>query len=121
MAADPADTIDTILDALPAPQQAALQDLRRTIAAAAPGATERISYGTPAFEHRARPLVGYGAARNHCSLYVMSPAVLERHLAELADFVTSKGTIRFTPDRPIPADLVATIVGERVAEIDSGH
>ena len=111
--------IDATLAALPPDQRSALQRLRETIATAAPDAVEAISYGAPAFRYRGRPLVSYAAAKAHCSLFPMSPPVIEAHRAELDGFDTAKGTIRFSPDRPIPAELVRTIVRERMAEIDA--
>ena len=80
---------------------------------------EGIGYGVPAFKYRGRPLVSFGAGKNHCSFYVQSPAVLEAHRGKLAGYDTSKGTIRFPPDRPLPAELVATLVQARVAETDA--
>ena len=111
--------IDATLAALPPDQGAALQHLRATIRAAATGAEEGISYGAPAFRYKGRPLVSYGAAKTHCAFYCMSPAVMVEREAQLAGFDTSKGTIRFTPDRPIPDALVADIVRARLAEIDA--
>lgn len=111
--------IDAYLAALPDDQRAALEALREVIAAAAPEAEEAISYGAPAFRYRKRPLVAYGAAKAHCAFYPMSPALIEAHRDELTGFETAKGTIRFTPDRPIPAALVTTLVRERMAELDA--
>ncbi len=111
--------IDTELAALPDDMRAAMDALRRTIQAAAPDAVEAISYGAPAFRYRDRPLVAYRAARNHCSFFPMSPAVIEAHRAELTGYDTAKGTIRFTPERPMPEALVRRIVHERMAEIDA--
>jgi uncharacterized protein YdhG (YjbR/CyaY superfamily) len=111
--------IDATLAALPADQREAMQTLRATIAAAAPGSIEAISYGAPAFRYRGHPLVSYAAARTHCSFFPMSPPLVEAHLAELAGFDTAKGTIRFTPDRPLPTALIGTIVRERMAELDA--
>jgi uncharacterized protein YdhG (YjbR/CyaY superfamily) len=110
--------IDAVLAGLPADQRAALQSLRETIAAAAPDAVEAMSYGAPAFRYRDHPLVSFNAARTHCALYVMSPRVIERHEAELAGFDTSKGTIRFTPAKPLPTVLVTKLVRARMAETD---
>lgn len=110
--------IDAYLASLPAGQRAALQDLRETIAGAAPMAVEAISYGIPAFRYRGRPLVWYVAAKAHCSFFPTAE-VIDAHRAELAGFGLSKGTIRFTPDRPLPKDLVATIVRDRVTQLDA--
>jgi uncharacterized protein YdhG (YjbR/CyaY superfamily) len=111
--------IDAILAALPAGQHAALQSLRQTIAAAAPDAVEAISYALPAFKYRGRPLVSYGAAKAHVAFYCMSPAAMERHKDLLAGYDTTKGSIRFQPDHPLPESLVTTLVKARMAETDA--
>jgi uncharacterized protein YdhG (YjbR/CyaY superfamily) len=111
--------IDRMLEAIQEDKRTALQTLRETIAAAAPDAAEGISYGLPAFRYRGRPLVSYNASKAHCAFFPMSPAVLDRHRDELSGFDLAKGTIRFTPDRPIPVGIVATIVRERMAETDT--
>jgi uncharacterized protein YdhG (YjbR/CyaY superfamily) len=111
--------IDTFLARLPGEKREALDDLRRVIAAAAPAAVEGIAYGVPAFRYRGRPLVSFGAGKDHCSFYVQSPAVMEAHRDELAAYDTAKGTIRFTPDKPLPASLVTELVKARIAETDA--
>ena len=111
--------IDATLAALPADQRNVLQALREAIAAVAPDAVDAISYGVPAFRYRGRPLVAYAAAKAHCSLFPMSGAVMEAHGVELTEFDTSKGTIRFKPDRPLPTDLIESIVRARMAETDA--
>lgn len=110
--------IDAILAGLPADQRAALQHLRATIAEVAPDAVEAMSYGAPAFRYRDHPLVSYAAAKAHCAFYVMSPEVIVNHAADLKGFDTSKGTVRFTPDKPLPVELVAKLVRARMAESD---
>jgi uncharacterized protein YdhG (YjbR/CyaY superfamily) len=107
--------IDQYLAQLPEPTRAALQKLRETIRAAAPEATETISYQLAAFRHEGM-LVAFGAAANHCGFYVMSGTVLQGFRDELAEYKTSKGAIRFTPDRPLPVALVKRIVSARIAE-----
>jgi uncharacterized protein YdhG (YjbR/CyaY superfamily) len=87
---------------LPDDQRAALEDLRLSIKRAAPEAEEAISYGAPAFRYRGRPLVSFGAAKSHVAFYVMSPAVLDAHRDKLEGYDTSKGAIRFQPERPVP-------------------
>ena len=107
--------IDAYLATLPADQRTALQNLRETIRAAAPGATEKINYGIPMFM-LGRGLMGYNAAGAHCTLQVMSPAVVEAHAVELKGYRTGKGSIQFTPDKPIPTTLVKKLVKARIAE-----
>ena len=114
--ADEVARIDEYLAALPAEQRAALEQLRATIRAAAPPeATEGISYGIPAFRHRGA-LVSYNAASKHLTFHLMSTETFDAHADEFEGFKTGRGSIQFTPDRPIPADLVTKLVRARVAE-----
>lgn len=109
-------SVEGYLAALPEGQAAALERLRGVIRAAAPDATEGISYGVPAFKDRGRSLVAYAAFKDHCSFFPMSGEVLSAFEAELEPYGTSKGTIRFTADRPLPKALVRKIVKARLAE-----
>ncbi len=109
-------TIDEYLAHVPEDQRDALERLRRLIHQTVPRAVEYISYGLPAFRLDDRPLVAFGAAARHCSFYPMSTKTIEDHRAELSRFSTSKGTIRFQPDAPLPAALVRKLVQSRVAE-----
>ena len=111
--------IDAQLGTLPDDQRQALEHLRQTIKTAAPEAVEAISYALPAFRYRGRPLVSYGAARNHCAFYVMSPAVMDANRDAMAPYDTSKGTIRFAPDKPLPDELVTRLVRARLVETDA--
>ncbi len=116
---DPATEIDAFLATVPDEARAALDKLRDSIRAAAPDATERIGYGTPAFYYKGRPLVSVGAAKNHCSFYVQSPAVMEELQDELRGYETSKGTIRFPASKPLPTALVKKLVQARMKETDA--
>lgn len=109
-------SVEAFLAAVPPDKRAALEDLRTVIRRAAPGATELINYGVPMFRLNGKNLVSYAAAKDHCSFYVQSPAVMEAHADNLADFKTSKGTVNFTPDKPIPPELVTKLVKARIAE-----
>jgi uncharacterized protein YdhG (YjbR/CyaY superfamily) len=108
-------TIDEYLAALNDEQRAALETLRKTIRAAAPGAEECISYGVPAFRLNGL-LVAFAARPNHLAFYPMSATSVADHKDELKDYATSKGTIRFQPDKPLPATLVRKLVRARIAE-----
>ena len=96
----------------------ALHALRATIAAAAPDALEGISYGIPGFKYRGKGLAWYADFTAHCSFFPGGTA--RNYRAELEGFHLGKGTIQFTPDHPIPADLVTRIVRDRMAQIDGG-
>lgn len=111
-----AKTIEEYLAALSDDKRAALQRLRNTIRAAAPRAEECISYQLPAFRLNGKPLVAFGATANHCAFYPMSGTTVEVHKAELKGYETSKGTIRFHADNPLPAMLVRKLVKARIAE-----
>jgi len=110
-----ASTIDEYLAALSDDKRAALEKLRKTIRAAAPKAEECISYQIPAYRQDGM-LVGFGATGNHCAFYLMSSSIVEAHKEELKDYDTSKGTIRFQPDKPLPVGLVRKLVKARIAE-----
>ena len=108
-------TIDDYLAGLNADKRAALERLRKVIRAAAPKAEECISYGLPAFRLNGRPLVALGAAANHCAFYPMSGSMVEAFKRELKAYDTSKGTIRFQTDKPLPNALVRKLVRARIA------
>lgn len=110
-----AKTVDEYLAALSDDQRAVLERLRRSIRAAAPNAEECISYQIPAFRLNGM-LVAFGATPNHCAFYPMSSSTVEAHRDELKEYKTSKGTIRFLPDNPLPAALVRKLVKARIAE-----
>jgi uncharacterized protein YdhG (YjbR/CyaY superfamily) len=108
---------DAYLAAVSPDKRAALGKLRKMIKAAAPKAEECLSYQLPAFHLNGKFLVAYGAAANHCAFYPGS--VLEAIKSELNDYDTSKGTIRFPANRPLPATLVRKLVKLRIAKINS--
>ncbi len=109
-------TIDEYLAGLAADKRAALEKIRKAIRAAAPRAEECISYSLPAFRLDGKPLVAFGATANHCAFYPMSGNTVAAHKDELEGYDTSKGTIRFPADRPLPASLVRKLVKARIAE-----
>ena len=108
-------TIDEYLaNVSDASQRAALEKLRAQIRRAAPEAEECISYGQPAFR-QGRVVCGFGATKRHCAFYMFAGDALDAFADELAGFDTSKGTVRFTPDKALPPPLVARLVKARVA------
>jgi uncharacterized protein YdhG (YjbR/CyaY superfamily) len=100
---------------VPDAKRRALQELRKEIKAAAPKAEECMSYGIPGFRLNGKLLVSYGATAKHCAFY---PGSIVRQFAkELKGYDTSgKGTIRFSPDKPLAAALVRKIVRARIAQ-----
>jgi uncharacterized protein YdhG (YjbR/CyaY superfamily) len=110
------EAVDAFLAKLPADQRKALERLRAQIRAAAPEAVERIGYGMPMFYVGTSPLVGFSAWKNHCALYGASGTLFDAFEGDLESYETSKGTIRFSPGRPLPASLVKRLVKARLAE-----
>jgi uncharacterized protein YdhG (YjbR/CyaY superfamily) len=104
--------VQSYLDAVPGPFQAALRKVRAQIRGAAPNAEEGFGYGLPGF-YQEGPLLYYGAAKSHCAIYGTIPAQFD---AELAGFERSKGTIKFTPNKPVPGALLKRIVKAKLAE-----
>ena len=109
-------TIDEYLAAVDADHRDALQKLRETIHAVAPTVEECISYGIPAFRLNGCSLVFFGAWAKHCAFYPGSSATLKKFRNELSHFQSSKGTLRFSPDKPMPVALVKKLLKARIAE-----
>ncbi|MEX2081038.1 MAG: DUF1801 domain-containing protein [Dehalococcoidia bacterium] len=99
--------------------RATLAELRQAIQAAAPGATEVISYQLPTFKQSGRGLVAFGASRSHCGLYLMSHSVMEAHQDELKGYSQAKTTVHFPFGEPIPAALVEKLVKARIVEVEA--
>lgn len=111
------DDVATYLDRVTDPaKRAALEKLRRDVLAAAPGAVDCIAWSMPSFRLDGRLLVCYAAAKNHCSLYPMSSDLIVDLADDLAKFETTKGSIHFQPDKPLPKALVKKVVRARIAE-----
>jgi len=108
-------TIDEYLAPLSKDKRATLQQLRKDIKAAAPRAEECISYQIPTFRLDGRMLVSFGAWADHCAFYP-GASPIAAHQDALRNYDTSKGTIRFPVDKPLPATLVRKLVKTRIAE-----
>ena len=106
-------TIDEYLATLSRDKRAALQRVRRIIRGTAPGVEERISYGIPQFRLAGKVLLYIGAAASHCAIY----GVTEPRKGDFKGYDTSgRGTLRFAPERPLPAALVRRLVKARLAK-----
>jgi uncharacterized protein YdhG (YjbR/CyaY superfamily) len=112
----PAAAVDAYIAALPDASRPAVEHLRATIRAAAPGATETISYQMPAFRAEGRMLVWYAAFARHCSVFPATERVVEALGDEVRPYLAGRGTIRFPLGRPLPLALVTRIVEVRLAE-----
>ena len=109
-------TVDEYLAALSEPARSTLYQIRSMIRSMVPAeATEIISYRIPTFRYKGA-LVGFAAFPKHCSLFVMSSTLLGKIQDEVKGYRTSKGTIQFPPDKPLPAALIRKIVKARLQE-----
>jgi uncharacterized protein YdhG (YjbR/CyaY superfamily) len=112
-------SVDEYIGSFPKPTQRLLQQMRRTIHSAAPEATEAIKYGIPTFVLNGN-LVHFGGFENHVSFFPTS-APVEVFKRELSDYETTKGTIRFPLDKPLPLALIRKIVLYRVSRANPFH
>lgn len=111
-----AKTVDEYLAATPEPAQSTLRHIRKVIQSVVPkDTTEVISYRIPMFKYHGM-LLGYAAFKKHCSLFPTGSGVLDQFARELAGYRTSKGTIQFPLDKPLPDALLKKIVRARVKE-----
>jgi len=110
----PARNVDEYLAGVPKEVRTTLEKLRKTIKAAAPMASEGISYQMPMYKHHGM-VVGFAAFKNHCSIFP-GAAVMDAYKEELKPYETSKGTIRFPANKPLPATLVKKLVRARIKE-----
>lgn len=105
-------TVDEYISSFPKDVQASLQQIRETIKKVAPNATEAISYGIPTFKLNGN-LVHFAGYNTHFGFYPGSAAI-QNFKNELASYDTSKGTIRFPLDKPLPLNLIKKITKSRV-------
>jgi len=112
--------IDDYIAQLPDDQAKALSELRVKVAAAAPDAVEAVSYSMPAFKLGKRVLVYYAAFKDHLSLFPASGSVMDKLGEELQGYFTGRGTLQFTPEKPLPDDVIRQIVVIRREEIAAG-
>ncbi|HEY9089682.1 MAG TPA: DUF1801 domain-containing protein [Anaerolineaceae bacterium] len=107
-------TIDEYIAGFPADIQAKLQQMRAVIHAAAPEATEAISYQMPTFRLNGN-LVHFAAFKNHIGFYP-TPQGIEEFQEELSRYKGAKGSVQFPLSEPIPFDLVTRIVQYRAGQ-----
>ena len=108
-------TIDEYISTFPRKVQVVLEELRQAIRKSAPEAEETISYGIPTFDLNGFHLVHFAAYKNHIGFYPTSSGITA-FKKELSLFKTSKGTVQFPLNEPIPFDLAKRIVRFRVKE-----
>jgi uncharacterized protein YdhG (YjbR/CyaY superfamily) len=113
----PAKDVDAYLAGVPEQARATLEKLRQTIKVAAPMASEVISYQMPMYKHHGM-VIGFAAFKDHCSIFP-GAAAMDAYKEELKHYDTSKGTIRFPANKPLPAALVKKLIKARIKENES--
>lgn len=116
--------INAYIAGLPEPQRSMIESVRSTIHEASPDAAEVVSYRMPGFRLRGKLLLSYAAYKRHCAIYPASGRVMEALGPELRPFLAERATIRFTPEQPLPDDLLRRVVEvrrEEIAEATAGR
>jgi uncharacterized protein YdhG (YjbR/CyaY superfamily) len=108
--------IDDYLATVDEPKRRTLEALRQSILAVIPDAEQCISYGMPAFKVHGRTVAGFAAFKNHLSYLPHSGSVLDAVRDDVAGYESTKGSLHFPADRPLPADLVEKLVRARMRE-----
>ena len=109
--------IDDYLSGVAEPGRTALERLRRSILEVVPDAEQGMAYGVPAFRVDGQVIAGFAALKHHLSYFPHSGSVLSALGDEVAGYATSKGTLRFTPDAPLPDGLVRRLVEVRLDQL----
>lgn len=112
----PAKTVDEYLNALPLKVQKTLGQVRKAILSACPKAEEIISYRIPAYKYNGRIIIFFAAFKNHCSIYAMGYALIEKFRNSLKNYEISGTTIHFPLDKPLPASLIKKLVEARIKQ-----
>jgi len=108
--------MDDYLKQQPAAQKSELERIRKIVKEVVPEATEGISYGIPAFKFNDKYLIGFATFKDHLSIFpgAMPVDLLKNKLSE---YVTSKGTIQFTLEKPLSETLIKEILVISLANI----
>jgi len=104
---EPSQTVDSYIESQPVEVRPILNQIRDTLQKALPDTEERISWGMPTYRGK-HNIIHYAAHKKHIGLYPGDKAI--EHFAErLSEYKTSKGTVQFPYDKPLPLDLIAEI------------
>jgi len=109
--------VDTYLATRPAEQRDLLESVRRRVKELVPDAEETISYDMPAFKLGGRFLLSYAGWKSHCSLYPLTDSFLSSHADEIEPFDRTKGSLHFTPQKPLPDRVLDDLILARVADV----
>ena len=113
----PAEEIDAYVAALDEPKRSTLEELRRSILEVIPDAEQGLSYATPAFKVQGKAVAGFAAHSKHLSYLPHSGSVLSELRDDVAAYETSKGSLRFAVDQPLPKRLVKKLIATRMREL----
>ena len=113
----PLNPVDEYLDALEEPKRTTLRQLRDGIMELVPHAEQCLAYGAPAFKLHGKTIAGFAAFRNHLSYLPHSGAVLTELQADVAEYETSKGALKFGVDHPLPTPLLRKLIDARLGEL----
>ena len=111
--------VSDYIAALDGPEREVIELIRARAVSLVPEAVEGVSYGMPALRYRDSPLLSLMSAKGHIGLYPFSPPVVSAVAGELEGYSLSKGTIRFTPEHPLPDSVVDRVILLRRDEIDT--
>jgi uncharacterized protein YdhG (YjbR/CyaY superfamily) len=106
--------ITEYINAAPKEARKKLREIRACIRTSAPGATEGLKWGMPAFSYR-RILVTFAAFKRHIGFYP-TPSAVKAFAKDLSKFATARGSIQFPLERPLPLPLIRKITAFRVRE-----
>ena len=109
--------IDRYLATLDEPKRSTLEALRHSILEIVPEAEQCISYGLPAFKVQGKTVAGFAAFKHHLSYLPHSGSVLPALGDEVARYETTKGSLHFAIDKPIPKRLVKKLIATRMRQL----
>ena len=116
----PPSPIDAYLENVAVDQRELLERMRTQILGLLPEAAEVISYGMPGFKVHGKVVVWFAAWKAHCSLYPLTDTFLRDHARELEGYTITKGSVHFTPLKPLPEAVVEALVRARIADLEAG-
>jgi uncharacterized protein YdhG (YjbR/CyaY superfamily) len=112
-----AEEVTAYIEAQAEPKRSTLFAVRGSLLEIEPTLEQVIAWNTPQFKYQGKYAVGFAAFKNHLTFSPQSPAVMEAHAADLADYVTSKSSFQFPVDAPLPKPLLAKLIKARLAEL----
>ncbi|MDQ3938497.1 MAG: DUF1801 domain-containing protein [Chloroflexota bacterium] len=118
MTTDP--RVDAYIAALRPDHRELLHNVRERVRTLVSDAQETICYGMPAFKLNQKFLLSYAGWKNHCSIYPWTDSLIDRHAEALRGYQRTKGSLHFTPERPLPEPALEDLVRSRIADLEVG-